>query len=167
MAWLRNAAKLASARAVRYHLSSKRNGGWDVRFSFIFPVFFCFACANVQETGGTPRDDAAAYGPRFICTGTEPFWSLELTPAMAILSHVGMSAEPDRTEYAGGWTDIDDDEGVYAWLGAGESEGAFDVVIRREQCQGTRDEPYEYQSSYGTGRPNGVFEPGCCRRMLP
>ena len=98
------------------------------------------------------------------CVGTEPFWSLFLTSGEAVLRQVTAAPEPQETKFNGNWNPVDADD-EFTWRGESEKDGTpFEVTITRAACRGTRDEPYAYQSSLGTNRANGVFEPGCCDR---
>ena len=119
------------------------------------------AAACSHQGAGRTADSETAH---FFCTGTEPFWSLELKEGEAILNVVGMAPGPDRTAFDGGWARVDESAGRYDWRGADPNGGGFNVTVTRAACQGTRDEPYAYKSSYGTTRANGQVEPGCCVR---
>ncbi len=130
----------------------------------VFLTSLLLAAACVHQDGVVEPDPAPVADAHFICTGTEPFWSLELKEGEAILKFVTMAPEPERTDFAGGWANIDEDEGRYEWSGARQNGRAFDVTVTRASCLGTRDEPYDYQSSYGTTRAYGEVEPGCCVR---
>ncbi len=129
-----------------------------MRSLLLMPLMLIAGCALNSQSGGKTGT------AHFICSGTEPFWSLELQEGQAELRLVTMAPVPERTEFVGGWTNVDEDAGSFTWRGDGPDARDFDVTITRAMCQGTRDEPYSYKSSYGTGRPGGVFEPGCCVR---
>lgn len=126
-------------------------------------IFLCLFMLMASCAHNTQSNNALAPA-HFICSGTEPFWSLELQEGQAVMRRVTMAPAPERTEFSGDWDSINEDAGSFTWRGTGAEGREFDVTITRAMCQSTRDEPYSYKSSYGTGRPGGVFEPGCCER---
>ena len=124
-------------------------------------IFGILALAAAGCASDAP--DEAAQDAAFFCSGTEPFWSLSLSEGEAVLREVTMAPEPVETKFSGGWASLDESSGEYVWRDSQANE-EFEVTITRATCRGTRDEPYAYQSSLGTNRANGVFEPGCCDR---
>lgn len=104
-----------------------------------------------------PADNAQALS--FACSGSEPFWALDIDGGDATLrtpSDDGIDIATSR----GSWTDGDLSDNSVVWRGEGAS-----YSITRRQCFSEAGTEFEFETDLAALFPKSPRAPGCCRRV--
>ena len=113
----------------------------------------CAACTH------SPQNGAASAGLAFACSGSEPFWSLDISDRNATLSTPADNGI-EVADMAGAWADADLTDGAVRWRGQGVS---YSIV--QAQCFSEAGTGFEYEIDLAALFPKSPRAPGCCRRV--
>ena len=120
------------------------------------------ACTHALEDDAVAESAGTAATPlAFKCSGSEPFWSLEISDEMAMLRRPGDTEIPstELMDIQGGWVDDDLSDGVVAWQGHG-----LELAISEAACRSEADEDHAFRIDLGALFPRSSSAPGCCSR---